>query len=114
MKMIKIKTGQVWVSKKDGRLLYIGKKNCSDYWNTTNSVSARTVHKMNNITINKGYKLLDGDSLKKPLENIESPFIVKRIVTVTIKFKPKWMPKKIHKLLIKLLLNIDDFKLENE
>lgn len=107
---MKVKLNQVWVSKSDGRLLFIGRKNSAKKWNTTNSLSKEN-HSMSDETINKYYELYAGD-VTEAVKNVEElNYVVCRATNATFKPCPKWMPKKIHKLLINMLIDIHEIKI---
>lgn len=113
MKLTKIRTGQTWVSKDDGRLIFIGKKHDGMSWNTTNNLS-HVSHRMTDLTIQKYYKLLgENEAMSEELKEVVSEqVVVKSLTNVTFKKKPWYLPKPIHKWIIKQLLDVHEIKVK--
>lgn len=111
----KIKTGQLWISKQDGRILTIGHRNSGMKWNTTNSLCGRKIHSMTDQTIRKHYKLLDRGELNNAIRAIETngnPFTIQRVVTVRVKPKPWFLWKTLYRKLVHMLLDFEDFTID--
>lgn len=102
-----IKKGQVWVSKSDGRLIYIKSKHDSKRWNTANSVN-KDNHHIADVDIINHYQLLKNGTkvfAKKVKRKDGKPILIKQLVDIKIKRKPSFLPKFIHRILLDWLID---------
>lgn len=101
---MKVKVGQTWVHKKDGRLLFVGKRHDSIRWNCTDSLTKRS-HSMPDYEIIERYKLLDSEEAERINAEIKdvrqaAPVVFAETERVIIRQRPRWMPKFIHKAIV--------------
>lgn len=105
----KIKPGQIWIDKKDGKLLFIGKKADGTRWNVTDSISRRC-HKTPFMEILSRCELYTEDSGE--LEVGTERYVIARATNATFKAKPKLLPRFVHKWLINQLIDIHDIRIK--
>lgn len=110
----KIRVGQVWVSKTDGRMLFIGKKHDGMSWNTTNNFSSQS-HRITDFNIQRFYTLLEEDpgKVKDLIETSPENVKVLKYTNATFKTKPWYLPAKLHKWLLSELIDIHEVRIKD-